>query len=118
MNHKTLATVSGIVNKFGDQLNLVKYVDGKPFIYGVPVKICPSMDNIGVSNVPVVLGDLSYWATRLIVDDIAGIKVFTEAPGLVENGNVGLRTFVRAHGALLFTDTGSPSPFVYIRNHS
>jgi len=118
MNHKTLATVSSIVNKFGDQLNLVKYVDGVPTIYGVPVKICPSMDNIGVSNVPVVLGDLSYWATRLVVDDMAGIKVFTEAPGLVENGNVGLRTFVRAHGALLYTDTGSPSPFVYIRNHS
>jgi HK97 family phage major capsid protein len=118
MNHKTLATVSSIVNKFGDQLNLVTYVDGKPFIYGVPVKICPSMDNIGASNVPVVLGDLSYWATRLVVDDIAGIKVFTEAPGLVEYGNVGLRTFVRAHGALLYTDTSSPSPFVYVRNHS
>jgi HK97 family phage major capsid protein len=118
MNHKTLATVSSIVNKFGNQLNLVQYVNGVPTIYGVPVKICPSMDNIGVSNVPVVLGDLSYWATRLVVDDMAGIKVFTEAPGLVENGNVGLRTFVRAHGALLYTDTGSPSPFAYIRNHS
>ena len=118
MNHKTLATVSSVINKFGNQLNLVQYVNGKPFIYGVPVKICPSMDNIGVSNVPVVLGDFSYWATRLVVDDMAGIKVYTEAPGLVENGNVGLRTFVRADGDLLYKDTSSPSPFVYIRNHS
>jgi HK97 family phage major capsid protein len=118
MNHKTLATISSIVNKFGDQLNLVKYVDGVPTIYGVPVKICPSMDNIGISNVPVVLGDLSYWATRLVMDDMAGIKIYTEAPGLVENGNVGLRTFVRADGDLLYTDTSSPSPFVMVRNHS
>jgi HK97 family phage major capsid protein len=118
MSHRTLATVAGIVNKFGDSLNLVQYIGKKPFILGIPVKLCPSMDSIGVSNVPVVLGDLSYWATRLVVDDMAGIKVYTEAPGLVENGNVGLRTFVRADGALLYKDTSSPSPFVMIRNHS
>jgi HK97 family phage major capsid protein len=118
MNHSTLASIAGIVNKFGDQLNLVQYIGKKPFIYGIPVKLCPSMDSIGASNVPVVLGDLSYWATRLIVDDMAGIKVYTEAPGLVENGNVGLRTFVRADGVLLYKDTNSPSPFVMIRNHS
>ncbi len=118
MNKKTLANVAGIVNKFGDQLNLVKYVDGKPFIYGIPVKIAPSMDSIGASNVPVVLGDFSYWATRLVIDDNARIQVYTEAPGLIENGNIGLGTFARADGELLYSDVSSPSPFVYIRNHS
>jgi HK97 family phage major capsid protein len=118
MNKKTLANVSGIKNKMGDLLNFVKYVDGVPTILNIPVKICPSMDNIGVSNVPVVLGDLSYWATRLIVDDISGIKIYREAPGLIENGNVGFRTFVRAHGALLYSGVAAQSPFIYIRNHS
>jgi HK97 family phage major capsid protein len=118
MNRKTLATVSGIKNKMGDLLNFVKYIDGVPTILGIPVKICPSMDNIGVSNVPVVLGDLSYWATRLIVDDISGIKIYREAPGLVENGNVGFRTFVRAHGTLLYSGAAVQSPFQFIRNHS
>jgi hypothetical protein len=56
--------------------------------------------------------------TRLIVDDISGIKIYREAPGLVENGNVGFRTFVRAHGALPYSGATAQSPFVYIRNHS
>jgi len=118
MNQKTLATIAGIVDKYGNILQLVKYIDGEPTIFGVPVKICPSMDSIGASKVPVVLGDLSYWATRLILDGMSGIKVYREAPGLIENGNVGFRTFVRAHGALLYSGATSQSPFQFIRNHS
>jgi HK97 family phage major capsid protein len=116
MNKKTLATISSIVNKFGDLLNLVKYVDGQPEIFGIPVKICPSMDSIGASKTPVVLGDLSYWATRLVGQVTA--TLYREAPGLIEYGKIGLRTFVRADGALLYTDTSSPAPFVMIANHS
>ena len=118
MNRKTLVTVASITNKFGDNLNLVQWVDGKPFIYGVPVKICPSLSNIGVSNVPVILGDGTYWATRLVTDEKSGIRVYTEATGLVEQGNVGMSCFMRADGELLYTDTSSPAPFTYIRNHS
>ena len=118
MNQKTLAALSGQLTKYGQILDLVKYVGGKPFIFGIPVKICPSLDDIGASKVPIVLGDLSYWATRLIVaPDFAGIKVYREAPGLIENGNVGFRTFVRAHGTLLSSST-TQTPFVFIRNHS
>lgn len=118
MNMQTLSTVSGQLDKYGNILNLVKYVNGVPTIFGVPVKICPSMDSIGASKVPVVLGDLSYWATRLIVDSGSGIRIYREAPGLIENGNVGFRTFVRAHGALLYSGAVSQSPFTFIRNHS
>jgi HK97 family phage major capsid protein len=118
MNQQTLSKVSGITDKYGNILQLVKYVDGVPTIFGIPVKICPTMDNIGVSNVPVVLGDLSYWATRLVVDGTSGIRVFREAPGLVENGQVAFRTFVRAHGALLYSGVAAQSPFTYIRNFS
>jgi hypothetical protein len=66
----------------------------------------------------VVLGDFSYFATRIITDDSTGIKTFTEAPGLAENGKVALRTFLRADSNVLWTDTSSPCPFVQIRNHS
>jgi HK97 family phage major capsid protein len=118
MNRSTLNSVAGIVTKQGNRLNLVQYdADGKPSILGIPVKICPSMDNIGVSNIPVVLGDLSYWATRIVTpsaDDNLGI--FREADGLIEYGKVALRSFVRADGELLWS-TG-PSPFVVMRNHS
>jgi HK97 family phage major capsid protein len=118
MNRKTLVSASSILNKFGDNLNLVQWVDGEPFIYGVPVKICPSLGNIGASNVPVVLGDGTYWATGLVTDEKSGIRVYTEASGLVEQGNVGMSCFMRADGDLLYTDTSRPAPFTYIRNHS
>jgi len=51
MNKKTLANISGIVTKYGRLLNLVQYENGKPSIFGILVKICPSMDNIGASAV-------------------------------------------------------------------
>jgi HK97 family phage major capsid protein len=132
MNRSTLNAVAGIVTKQGLPLGLVKYDDnGKATIHGIQVKICPSMDSIGVSNIPVVLGDLSYWATRIVTPTEAiatasagevsfynnlGIKVFKEADGLIENGKVALRSFARADGKLLWS-TG-PSPFVVLRNHS
>ena len=120
MNRATLNAVAGIVNKNGDRLNLVQYdADGKATILGIRVAICPSMDGIGVSNIPVILGDLSYWATRIVTpsaDDSLGIKIFREADGLIENGLVALRSFVRADGALLWSS--GPSPFIVVRNHS
>ena len=55
MNKKTLANISGIVTKYGRLLNLVQYENGKPSVFGIPVKICPSMDNIRVRDVPYLL---------------------------------------------------------------
>ena len=119
MNRKTLTNVAGIVDKYGNLLDLVQFDDnGNATIFGIKVIICPSMPSIGVSNVPVVLGDFSYFATRIVTDETSGVKTFTEAPGLAENGKVALRTFVRADSNVLYTDTASPSPFVQIRNHS
>jgi hypothetical protein len=48
----------------------------------------------------------------------SGIRVYTEATGLVEQGNVGMSCFMRADGELLYTDTSSPAPFTFIRNAS
>jgi HK97 family phage major capsid protein len=119
MNRTTLGAVNSVVDKMGHPAGIVQYVDGKPFINGIPVKISPSMENIGPSNIPVILGDFSYWATRLVMaDDNVGLMVYREADGLIENGNVGLSCFMRAGGALLYKDTGSPAPFAILRCHS
>ncbi len=118
MNSKTLSTVRGIVTKMGSLLELVKDVDGVPTIYGIPVRICPSMPNIGVSNTPVILGDGSYFAVKLVQDDKFGIKVYRESTGLIEQGIVQARMFVRAGSALLYNDLNSPSPFVTLSNFS
>jgi HK97 family phage major capsid protein len=120
MNRVTLNKIASVVTKQGLMLNLVQYIGGKPYIYGIPVKICPTLANSGSSAVPVILGDLAYWATRLIVGVDAGVRIYQEAPGLIENGKVGLKTFVRADGAILWNNVGNgaQSPFVYIMNHS
>jgi HK97 family phage major capsid protein len=119
MNNATLNTLRGLVSIQGTPLDIVRDTPDGPTIYGIPVKIAPSLDNIGASNHPIVVGDYSYWATRLVTgDDMMGIKSYTEAPGLAENGNVGFRSFVRAGGALLWNDTSSPCPFVILQNHS
>lgn len=118
MNRKTLGYMNGLVSKLGTPVELVKYVDGKPFIFGIPVKISPTMPNIGASTTPVVLLDGTYWATRLVVDNEVGLQVYREAPGLVEDGNVGLGCFCRAGGVLLYNDVSSPAPAVVIQCHS
>jgi HK97 family phage major capsid protein len=118
MNSATLAKVRGIVTKQGSLLELVKDTDDGPYIYGVKVRICPSMPNIGASNVPVILGDGSYFCTKLVLDAATGIKIYREATGLVEQGLVQMVSFVRAGSTLLYNDTNSPSPFIMIQNHS
>jgi HK97 family phage major capsid protein len=119
MNNSTLNTLRGLVSKFGSPLDIVRDTPDGPTIYGIPVKIAPSLDNIGPSQNPIVLGDFEYWATRLVTaDDAMGIKAYKEAPGLIENGLVGFRSFVRAGGSLLWQDINSPCPFVILANHS
>ncbi|HKW34441.1 MAG TPA: phage major capsid protein [Candidatus Acidoferrum sp.] len=117
MNIKTFGALLGIVDKVGQPV--ISFVGGAPTILGKPVKISPSMPDIAAAANSVLLGDLSYWCTRLVVsgaDDI-GIQVFREAPGLIEQGLVAFRSFVRADGALLWSGDG-PSPFVILQQHS
>lgn len=121
MNRKTLATLEGLLDKMGRPLGLVRYDDGYPCIFGIRVRICPSMDSIGNGSVPkypVVLGDLSYWATRIVMGELSGVMTYKEAPGLVENGLIGMRSFLQADGAVLYDDwtNAAQSPFVLIEN--
>jgi HK97 family phage major capsid protein len=122
MNQHTLGTLSGMLDKYGNIVKLVHYLDdGTATIYGIPVQICPSMPSIGSSNQCVLLGDLSYFAVRLVSPIM---QRFTEAPGLAENGKIAFRTFMRADSGLLWSpEPSSPAgasaaPFVILANHS
>jgi HK97 family phage major capsid protein len=119
LNRKTLGFVNALTDKMGHPLNLVQYdANLQPYIMGVPVKISPSMPNIGPSTTPVILADLRYWMSRLVIDDNSGLKSYTEGPNLIEKGNVGIGCFVRAGGALMFNDTSSPAPAAVLQCHS
>ena len=67
---------------------------------------------------PIVFGDLSYFCVRCSVDPITRVQLYKETPGLVEQGKFGLRAYVRYDSALLYSDTGSPAPIVYLQNYS
>ncbi len=113
MNMKTLGKLMSTKDKYGRPV----FPDSTQ-ILGIPIKICPSMDPIGSSRTPVILGDWSYWATRYVFDEANGIVRFTEAPGLIDQGNAALKVFARADGNMIYTDHNSPSPFVSIMNLS
>jgi HK97 family phage major capsid protein len=116
MADDTLQSMVGMLDKNGREMNLVKFVDGEPLIYGKPVRIAPSIDSIGASQTPVLFGDFSQWMTRIALDQ-SYIKLFRQAPGLAENGNFGLRVFLRAGGAWMISSTERP-PVIAIQNHS
>jgi HK97 family phage major capsid protein len=120
MNDSTRTYLASIVTKQG--LPLVNWQGGEAFIYGKPVRISPSMDNIGPSNHPVLFGDGSYWLSRNVVDTsdepMTYVQLVKEAPGLPEIGAVALRMFCRWGGTLLYNDVNSPAPFGVLQNHS
>jgi HK97 family phage major capsid protein len=100
MNDATLKFLCTIVTISG--LPLVNLWHDVPQILGKPIRISPSLGNIGSSAVPILFGDFSYVNSRIVTDDLTRIQLLKEAPGLVENGLVGLRYFVRVDGALAF----------------
>ena len=113
MNDTTLSQLASVITKMG--LPLVNIVNGVPTIHGKPVKVSPSMQIVSNGNYPVLFGDLSYWVTRLVVDDSSYIKSFYNAPGLIENGKIAFRAYMRADGALAFTSQGDPAPINLLR---
>lgn len=118
MNDTVLSQLMQIVTKQG--LPLVDLSTGIPKILNKPVHVSPSMSSNGSGNVPVIFGDLSQFYVRIISDEMTRIQVLKEAPGLIEQGNVGLRMFLRADGRLAYVGDGSGtgSPVASITNHS
>jgi HK97 family phage major capsid protein len=114
MNDTTLLSLMGAVTKMG--LPLVNFENGGAYIYGKPVFISPNIPSIGSSAISVLFGDFSYWVTRLVGAD-ARIQVYRETA--VEQGLVGLQSFVRADGVYAFNDTNpANSPVNYLVQHS
>ena len=75
------------------------------------------MPDIAASNITVAFGDLSYWLTHCAKDG-GYIRVYKEAPGLVEKGEIGLRAFVRYDGVLMYNDPAALPPIRLLQQHS
>jgi HK97 family phage major capsid protein len=119
MSSSTLSKIAGVLDKQGQMLRLVHYENGKPYMLGYPISICPSLPTPGASVAgSVIFGDLSYWHTFIVSDAQTKIQVLKEAPGLIDSGNYGLRMFLRAGGALAYNGGGTNCPIAYLVSHS
>jgi HK97 family phage major capsid protein len=114
-NDSTRVFLSSIVDKSG--LPLMKLIDGRDTLLGKPVITSPSMPAMGSGTMPIVFGDLSYWITRHAT---AGdrVQLIKEASGLIEQGEVGLRTWSRWDGALMYSSASGTCPIKYLVMHS
>jgi len=114
MNDTTLNAIASLRDKMGHPIFPMDL--DKPTLYGKPVRVSPSMDNIGASQVPIVFGDLSHWLTRH-----AGgqdyVRNYRELPGVVEYGLTAWSCFSRWGGQLL-SSNGSRPAINYIMNHT
>jgi HK97 family phage major capsid protein len=117
-NRHTLAQLATQKDAVGNLLRLVQWDDsGNASILGIPYVVSPSMESASPSAFPLILGDFSYFATRIIVPDGENVQIIREAPGLIENGNVGMCASLRGDGAVLWSGSG-PAPFIVLQNHS
>lgn len=108
LNDNTLNFLIGsLVDKMGHPI--VKMCEGLPTLFGKPVLISPSMDDIGPSKIPVLFGDMSYFLVHNVGPSY--IARYQETIGLIEKGNCALRVWSRWDGKLLWADAAnSKSP--------
>jgi hypothetical protein len=124
MNDNTLSALDSLCDKNGRPIIPPIYVDGKRMLLGYPVGICPSLPDIGASATPIVFGATGYFVVRVVKDrgdgDSGRLIRITQAVGFPENLLVGFKSFLRANGALLCAQAGSPqstdSPIKYLQN--
>jgi HK97 family phage major capsid protein len=106
-----------VKDKYGRPL--IDWVNGAKTLFGFPIKICPSLPNIGAATFgTIVAGDWSYWMTRLVnpMDD-GGVQIFSERYS--ELGKVALRMVGRADGGIAWgADSNSTCPFAVLVQHS
>lgn len=88
----------------------------RSMLLGKPVYTSPSMASIGSAAIPIVFGDLSYWVTRHAT---GGDRVQLLRETYSDKGQVGLRSYSRYDGCLLYSASVSGTPPIkYLINHS
>jgi HK97 family phage major capsid protein len=117
MSENTLGFLQKLLDKFGHPILPLRWDKGDtPTLYGKDVKIDPNMPDIAASANTVIFGDLSYFGVRRVP---LGIRVYKEAVGLVENGNVALQLWDRFDSNFLWAGDGfAKSPIGFLQQHS
>lgn len=113
LNDNSLADIDSILDKNGRPVIHPEYdAAGNRLLLGFPVRIAPSMPDIGLSAKPIAFGDLSRWVTRIHKDSYH-VKVFQER--FILYGNYGYNARLRCNGALMNV-SATDSPIKYLQN--
>lgn len=113
MSDLTLLKLAQLLNKYGNPI--IHWQGTAAFLYGYPVRICPSMATPAASATPILFGDGEFVAVREVRDALTNVQVLKEA--YIDAGQYGLRTTVRFDAKLLYNGQGK-SPFTVLVNHS
>ena len=75
-------------------------------IFGKPVLVSPSMDDVGASKHPLLFGNCKYFVIRRATNDNY-MRIYKEGAGLIEKGLLAARFFQRFDSNLLVPASGS-----------
>jgi HK97 family phage major capsid protein len=114
MADSTLQSLCKQLDKMGRPL--IDIQSGVPMLYGKKVLISPNMPSISAGAQTVIFGDLSYFVVRHATSD-SFVQLFTEAPGLIDNGLVAWAAFDRFDSNLIQFGANE-SPLSYIQQHT
>jgi len=115
MTWKTLLAIRQITTS-GGQLAFPHETtaDGRPAILGKPVYLCPNMDEIGASKVPIIFGDLKRHAIRAVTDSFA---MFRYDERFMPNHQKAIQSYWRGD-SLLLTGSATDYPMKTLVMHS
>ncbi|MGC1451796.1 MAG: phage major capsid protein [Candidatus Sulfotelmatobacter sp.] len=116
MNWSTLLAVRQILTGASGQLAFphATDADGRPTILGKPVYLCPNMDSIGASKVPIIFGDLQRHAIRAVTDSFSSFR-YDER--YMVNHQKAIQAYYRSD-SLLLKGSSSDAPMKTLVMHS
>jgi HK97 family phage major capsid protein len=114
MNDNTLGALLALLDKQGRPIfHVDRWAnDEDALLYGYPIAICPSMDDIGSGKKPIAFGATGFFVTRIVKNEIA-IANYSER--WAEYGQVGFQGMVRCNGDLACI-AGADAPVKYLQN--
>jgi HK97 family phage major capsid protein len=87
----------------------------QPTLRGRAVRLCPSMPDLGHSNVPILLGALKRLAIRVVV---GGVSILRSDQLYASTDQIYFEGYLRANAGIAFASSNpsTPSPFIAIAN--
>jgi HK97 family phage major capsid protein len=114
VNDETLIALNGLLDKIGRPL--VRYNNDLATIYNRPVIVCPSMEQIGPSNITVALYAPRFYVQRRVPSG-SYLRKTIETPGAIEKGAVAFQSYFRCDSNLCVPNPAVP-PIALLQQHS